>query len=73
MCRCRQLLSGFLVNSHLSRVSRQSHFLANDKDDNEAKSEAEHWTPGIYLKAEKKTGKAQLRELSTGYGQIALS
>jgi hypothetical protein len=30
-----QLLSGFLVNGYLHRVSHQSHLSANDKGDNE--------------------------------------
>ena len=33
--RCHQLLSGFLAKGHLSRVSCQSRFLANDKGDYE--------------------------------------
>jgi hypothetical protein len=32
---CHQLLSGFLLNGHLPRVSRQSRLSANDNGDNE--------------------------------------
>ena len=43
-----QLLSGFLANGHLARVSRLS---ANDKIDNEMVPGAVHRSPGIYLTA----------------------
>ena len=35
MCRCHQLLPGFLAKSYLPQVSRQSRLSANDKGDNE--------------------------------------
>ena len=35
VCRCQQLLSGFLTKDHLPRVSSQLHLSANDKDGNE--------------------------------------
>ena len=52
-------MSGFLVNDHLPRVSRQSRLSAKDKGDNEVKLADVHWSPGIYLKAEENTGKTQ--------------
>ena len=33
--RCQQILSGFVANGHLYRVSRQSRLSVNDKDDYE--------------------------------------
>ena len=57
VCRCHQLLSGFLDNDHLPRVSRQS---PNDKGDNEVKPRALHRSPGNCLKAEENHGKPQL-------------
>ena len=35
VCRCHQLLSRFLANGHLPRVSCQSRLLANETGDNE--------------------------------------
>ena len=57
---CHQLLSGFLANGHLPRVSRQSCLPANDKSNNEVKPGAVHKYPNIYLKAEEKPGEYQL-------------
>ena len=47
-----QVLSGFLINDHLPRVSRQSRLAANDKGNNEMIPRAVHRSPGIYLTAE---------------------
>ena len=52
VCRCHQLLTGFLVKGHLPQVSHQSCLLANDKVDNETIPGAVHRTSGIYLAAE---------------------
>ena len=54
-----QLLSGFLVNGHLSRVSRQLR-LSNEKSDNEVKPVTVLRFPDIYVKAEGDLGKPQL-------------
>jgi hypothetical protein len=54
--RCHQLLSGFLVNGHLPRVSYQSRPSANDMGDNEVILGAVHRSPGIYLTAEENPG-----------------
>ena len=51
VCRCHQLLFGFLANVHLPRVSRQSRLSANDKGNNETIPEAVHRS-GIHLTAE---------------------
>ena len=53
MWQCYQILSGFLFNGHLPRVSRQSRLLANDKGEYEKIPEVVHRSPGIYLTAEK--------------------
>ena len=55
-----QLPPGFLANCHLPRVSRQSCLSANDKGDNKMEPGAVHISLGIYLTAEKNTGKPQL-------------
>ena len=51
---CHQLLSGFLANSSLLRVS---HVSPNDKGGNEMKLGAVPRYPGIYLTAEVNPGK----------------
>ena len=51
--RCQQPLSGFLANDHLPRMSRLP---ANDMGDDEMKPGVVHRSPGIYLKAEEKSG-----------------
>ena len=55
-----QLLPWFLAIGHLSRESRQSHLLSNNKDDNEMILEAVRRSPGVYLTAGKNFGKPQL-------------
>ena len=60
MWRCHQLLSGFLANGHLPRVSPQSRLSASDKGDNEIIPGAVHIYPGIYLTAEENTAGSQL-------------
>ena len=57
--RCHQLLSGFLPNDHLPRVSWQSPLSANDKGDNEVKPGAMHRSPRVYLTTEGNPGKPQ--------------
>ena len=52
---CHQLLSRFLANGQLPRVSRQSRISANDKSDNEMIPRAVQRSPGIYLTAEENT------------------
>ena len=47
-----KLLSGFLANGHLPRLSLQSRLLVNDKGDNEMILGAVYRSPGIYLTAE---------------------
>ena len=47
-----QLLSGYLANDNLPRMSRQSRLLANDKDENEIIPGAVPRSPGIYLTAD---------------------
>ena len=64
MWRCHQLLSGFLANGHLPRVSRQSCLLTNDKSENEMIPGAVHIFPGIYLTAGENLGKPQLGDYS---------
>ena len=61
--RCHQLLSRFLANDHLPRMSSQS---ANDKGDNEMILGAVHRSPGIYLTAEEIPGKPQLGDVDEG-------
>ena len=60
--QCHQLLSGFLVNGHLPRVSCQSCLSANDKGDNEMILGPVQRSPGIYLTADENPGKSQLGE-----------
>ena len=55
--RCHQLLSGFLAKGLLPREPRQSFLSANVKGDNEMIPGTVHRSPGIYLTAEKNTGK----------------
>ena len=50
--RYYQLLSRFLANGHLHRVSRQLRLSADDKGENEMIQGALHRSPGIYLTAE---------------------
>ena len=57
---CHGLMSGFLANDHLPRVSCQSHQSANDKANNEMKLEAGHRSPGIEFTAEENIGKPRL-------------
>jgi hypothetical protein len=57
---CRQLLSRFLVKSHLPQVLHQSRLSANDKGDNEMIPGAVHRSPSIYLTAEEKLRKLKL-------------
>ena len=58
--RCHHLLSGFLANVHLLRVSRKSRLSTNDKGDNEMIPGVVHRTPGIHCKAEENPGNPQL-------------
>ena len=44
--QCHELLSGFLANGPVPRVSRMS---ANDKGDNDMIPRTVHRSPGIYL------------------------
>ena len=53
-----QLLSGFLANDYLYRVSRQTRLSTSDKDD-EIISVTVNRSPGIYLMAEENPGKPQ--------------
>jgi hypothetical protein len=55
-----QLLSGFLANGNLPRLSRQSRLSANHKGDNEIIPGAVHRPPSICLKAEKNPEKHRL-------------
>ena len=57
--RCHQLLSGFLVKGHLSRVSRQSRSVANNKCDNEMILGTVDTSPGICLTAEENPSNPQ--------------
>ena len=54
------VISEFLVNDQLPRVSRQSCVSANDKGDNELKREAVRRSSCIYLTAAENPGKFQL-------------
>ena len=54
-----QLMFGFLVNGQLLRVSRQSIFPANYKDDNEKIPRAVQRS-GIFITTEENPGKRQL-------------
>ena len=63
MCRCHQLLSGFLPNDHLPRISRLS---ANGKGDNEMIPGTVHRSHGIYLTAEGNSGKPLLEDHHEG-------
>ena len=56
--KLRWLLSGFLPNGHLPRVSRQSRLSANDNCDNEKKPRAVH--RDTYLTAEENPSQLQL-------------
>ena len=47
---CHQLLSGFLANGHLPRVSLQSCLSANDKSDNGLKPGAVHRSPDSHFR-----------------------
>ena len=49
--RYHQLMSGFLANDHLPRVSRQSPLSVNDKDANEMRPGTVHRSHGIHLTA----------------------
>ena len=60
MWRCHQLLSGFLVKSHLLRASHQSNRSDNDKGDSEMIPRTVHRSPGINLPADENPGKPQL-------------
>ena len=51
------MLSGFLSNGHLPRVSRQSRLSTNEKGDNKMKPGAVLRSPGIYFKIEENPGK----------------
>ena len=64
MWRCHQLLLGFLVIGHLSRMSRKSRRSANDNTNSEMKPEAIYRSPCTYLKAEEKPGKNVLDSLT---------
>jgi hypothetical protein len=59
MWRCHHLLSGFLANGYLPRVSCQSRLSANDKGD-EMTPGAVRRSHGIYLTTEENLGKPQL-------------
>ena len=52
MWQCHQLLSGFIANGHLPRVSWQSRLSANDMGDNEVKPGAVLRFPVMYITAE---------------------
>ena len=56
MLGCHPLLSGFLTNDHLLRVSHQSRL----SGDNEIKTMVVHRSATIYFMGEKNLGKAQL-------------
>ena len=56
--RRHQLLSGFVANDHLLRVSRQSRLTVTDKGDNEMIPGALHKSPGIYFTVEETPGKS---------------
>ena len=60
MWRCIQLLSGFLGNDHLFRLSHQSHLSAN-KGDNVMKPGAVHKSPGIYLTSEENAKRPSMK------------
>ena len=76
MWLCHQLLSGFLSNGHLPRVSYQS---ANDNGDNKVKTKAVHRSV-IYFSAEENPGKlrkdrtarqeGRMKERRKGWGLI---
>ena len=57
-----QLLSGFLANGHLPRVSRQSRLSANDKDNNEMIPEAVQISAGICVTAEENLSGPDLQD-----------
>ena len=56
----------FPIKRLLARVSRQSHRLANDKNDNEANPGAVHGSPGIYLTVGEDPSKYHLGDRSMG-------
>ena len=58
--RCHHIVTRYLTNSFLRQVSRQSPLSANDKDNNETIPGTLNKSPGIYLTAEKNSGKPQL-------------
>ena len=58
--RCHHILSRFLANGHLPRVSRQSLLSSNVKGDNKIKSGAVHRSSGIYFWAEENPRRSQL-------------
>ena len=58
--RCHHLLSGFLANGHLLRMSRQSRLSANDKGDNEVIPGIVNRSPGYYLIAGEDPERLQL-------------
>ena len=60
VCRCHQLLSGFLANGEFPRVSHQSRLSANDKGYNELNSGSVYRSLDIYLTAAENPGKFQL-------------
>ena len=62
MRSCHQLLSAFLANGHLPRLSCQSSLTDNDKGDNGVKQETVHRSPCIYLTVEENPRKPQLGE-----------
>ena len=64
MWRCHKFLSGFLAKDHLPRVSRQSRFSSNDKDDNDLIQRTVHRSPGVYVMAEEKPRKTSTRRSS---------
>ena len=60
MNHCHQLLSGFLANGHLPRVSRQTHLSAKDKGDNEMIPGSVQRSLGVYLTTRENPGKPQI-------------
>ena len=59
--RGHHLLSGFLVNNHLSRVSCELHL-----SDLKGETGTVHRSPGIYLIAKESSGKPQLGDNDEG-------
>ena len=60
MCLYYQLISGFLSDDHLPRVSCQSGVSVGDKSDNVMIPVIVERCPGIYFKAEENRVKRQL-------------